>query len=58
MENVPMKVSEILELYQKAQSEKRVPVKPRKPRDPDEFKMIFEKECEALKDGRKEKISI
>lgn len=58
MEKGHMRVTEILELYQKAQSEKRVPAKPRKPRDPDEFKMIFEKECEALKDGRKEKISI
>ena len=58
MENVPMKVSEILELYQKAQQEKRIPAKIKKPRDPDEFKMIFEKECEALKDGRKEKVSI
>lgn len=52
MENVPMKVSEILELYQKAQSEKRVPVKTRKPRDPDEFKMIFEEKCKEVQDGR------
>ncbi len=58
MERDNMKVTEIIALYQKAQQEKRIPAKIKKPCDPDEFKMIFEKECEALKDGRKEKISI
>lgn len=52
MERGPMRVTEILELYQKAQSEKRVPVKAQKPRGSSDFELIFKEKCEELKDGR------
>lgn len=52
MERGPMRVTEILELYQKAQREKRVPAKPQKLRGASDFELIFKEKCEELKDGR------
>lgn len=52
MERGPMRVTEVLELYQKAHREKRIPAKPQKPRGSSDFELIFKEKCEELKDGR------
>ena len=51
MVSTNMRVSEIIEIYEKARKENRVPYKPRKRTD--DFQLIFEEKCEELKDGRK-----
>lgn len=53
MESINMRVSEIIEIYERARQDRRIPVKPKKPRGADEFKLIFNEKCEELKDDRR-----
>ena len=52
MENTSMKVSEIIEIYERARQDRRIPAKPKKPRRADDFKLIFNEKCEEIKDDR------